>query len=72
MFLRFGYVIGQAGIWYGLGIVLVSKAITMLTSLSLAAIATNTRVKGGGASYLISRSLGVHFGRGTQTIALTP
>ncbi|MEZ6038514.1 MAG: amino acid permease [Planctomycetota bacterium] len=62
MFLRFGYVIGQAGIWYGLGIVLVSKAITMLTSLSLAAIATNTRVKGGGAYYLISRSLGVHFG----------
>lgn len=62
MFLRFGQVVGQAGILYAVIIVLGAKAITTLTSLSLAAIATNTRVKGGGAYYLISRSLGVEFG----------
>lgn len=62
MFLRFGQVIGQAGIIYGVVIVLASKLITTLTTLSLSAIATNTRVKGGGAYYLISRSLGVEFG----------
>lgn len=62
MFLRFGQVVGQAGIIYGLLIVLLAKSITTLTTLSLAAIATNTRVKGGGAYYLISRSLGVEFG----------
>ncbi len=62
MFLRFGQVVGHAGILYALIIVLASKAITGLTSLSLSAIATNTRVKGGGAYYLISRSLGVEFG----------
>ncbi|HEX5051767.1 MAG TPA: amino acid permease, partial [Planctomycetota bacterium] len=62
MFLRFGYVVGQAGILYGLLIVAASNLITALTSLSLSAIATNTRVKGGGAYYLISRSLGVEFG----------
>ena len=62
MFLRFGYVVGQAGVVYALLIVLVSKVITGLTTLSLSAIATNTRVKGGGAYYLISRSLGMEFG----------
>ncbi|TWT41415.1 amino acid permease [Botrimarina hoheduenensis] len=62
MFLRFGQVVGQAGLWAALAVVLASKAITTLTSLSLSAIATNTRVRGGGAYYLISRSLGVEFG----------
>lgn len=62
MFLRFGQVVGQAGMWGAIAVVLASKVITTLTSLSLSAIATNTRVKGGGAYYLISRSLGVEFG----------
>lgn len=62
MFLRFGQVVGQSGIWHTLMIVLAAKVITTLTGLSLSAIATNTRVKGGGAYYLISRSLGVEFG----------
>lgn len=62
MFLRFGQVVGQAGIWHALLIVLAAKAITVLTSFSLSAIATNTRIRGGGAYYLISRSLGVEFG----------
>ncbi len=62
MFLRFGQVVGQAGIINAILIVLAAKTITTLTTLSLSAIATNTRVKGGGAYYLISRSLGVEFG----------
>ncbi len=62
MFLRFGQVVGNAGVWLGLAIVLLAKTITTLTALSLSAIATNTRVRGGGAYFLISRSLGVEFG----------
>ncbi len=62
MFLRFGQVVGQSGLLYALLIIAAAKAITTMTSLSLSAIATNTRVKGGGAYYLISRSLGVEFG----------
>ena len=62
MFLRYGYVVGQAGVIGALIILLVSKTITGLTGLSLSAIATNTEVKGGGAYFLISRSLGVEFG----------
>ncbi len=62
MFLRFGEVVGNAGILRALIIVSVAKLITTLTALSLSAIATNTKVKGGGAYYLISRSLGIEFG----------
>ena len=62
MFLRYGYVVGQAGVIGALVILAVSKIITGLTGLSLSAIATNTEVKGGGAYFLISRSLGVEFG----------
>lgn len=62
MFLRYGYVVGEAGLWNALAIVAAAKAITILTTLSLSAIATNTRVQGGGAYFLISRSLGVEFG----------
>lgn len=62
MFLRFGQVVGESGIIDAVLIVLAAKTITTLTTLSLSAIATNTRVKGGGAYYLISRSLGVEFG----------
>lgn len=62
MFLRFGSVVGQAGVAAAILIVLASKLITVLTSLSLSAIATNTKVEGGGAYFLISRSLGPEFG----------
>ncbi len=62
MFLRLGYRVGQAGVRHAIAVVLISKAITALTALSFSAIATNTRPKGGGAYYLISRSLGVDFG----------
>ncbi len=62
MFLRFGQVVGNAGVWAAVGIVLLSKTITSLTAFSVSAIATNTKVKGGGAYFMISRSLGVEFG----------
>jgi amino acid transporter len=64
MFLRFGQITGQAGVADALLILVAAKLITSATALSLAAIATNTRVRGGGAYYLISRSLGVEFGGG--------
>jgi amino acid transporter len=62
MFLRFGQVVGQSGIYHALLIVLCAKLITSLTAVSLAAISTNTRLRGGGAYYMISRSLGMEFG----------
>lgn len=62
MFLRFSTVVGYAGLWNGLLILVAATAITLVTGLSIASIATNMRVKGGGAYYLISRSLGPEFG----------
>ena len=62
MFLRFNAVVGYAGLWHALLILAGATAITLITGLSIASIATNMRVKGGGAYYLISRSLGPEFG----------
>ena len=62
MFMRTGYVTGQAGILSAMVILFVAKGITLLTSLSISGISTNTRVRGGGAYFLISRSMGAEFG----------
>ncbi len=62
MFLRFNTVVGYAGLWNALAILAGAKAITLITALSISSISTNMRVKGGGAYYLISRSLGHEFG----------
>jgi amino acid transporter len=62
MFMRAGFVVGHAGIYGALAILIFAKTITTLTGLSISAIATNTEVKGGGTYYLISRSLGPEFG----------
>ncbi|MCB9913581.1 MAG: amino acid permease [Planctomycetes bacterium] len=62
MFLRYGQVVGNAGVLTAIGILAASKAITTLTAFSLSAIATNTRVRGGGAYFMISRTLGAEYG----------
>ncbi|EHK41830.1 hypothetical protein TRIATDRAFT_29516 [Trichoderma atroviride IMI 206040] len=62
MFLRFGQILGQVGFIGILGLLLAAYCIDLLTVLSLSAIASNGEVKGGGAYYLISRSLGPEFG----------
>ena len=69
MFMRAGYVIGEAGIFQTIIILIIAKSITTLTSLSISAVSTNTPVSGGGAYFLISRALGPEFG-GAIGIAL--
>ena len=62
MYLRFGWVVGNVGLLGTLVIVTLSTSITLLTALSIAAIATDQRVRTGGAYYMISRSLGIETG----------
>ena len=62
LFLRLGFVVGNAGLGRVLVVILLANLISVLTSLSLAAIATNFKVRGGGDYFLISRTLGPEFG----------
>ena len=62
MYLRLGWVVGNVGLSATLLIVTLATSITLLTSLSVAAIATDQRVRTGGAYYMISRSLGLEAG----------
>ena len=62
LFIRLSWVVGQAGIGLTVVIILLASVVTVITPLSMSAICTNGEVKGGGAYYLISRSLGPEFG----------
>jgi amino acid transporter len=62
LFLRLGYVTGSAGLGRAMIIIAIANLVSILTSQSLAAVATNIKVKGGGDYYLISRTLGRQFG----------
>lgn len=62
MYLRMGWVTGQAGLGMTLVIVVVTHLITGATALSMSSIATNRTVGTGGAYYMISRSLGPSVG----------
>lgn len=62
MYLRFGWVVGNVGLVGSLLIVTLATSITFLTSLSIAAIATDQQVRIGGAYYMISRALGIESG----------
>lgn len=69
LFLRFGWAVGQVGLLGTLAIILVGHLVTIPTALAIAEIATNQRVEGGGAYYIISRSFGLNIG-GAIGIAL--
>uniref|UniRef100_A0A8C8GMW0 Uncharacterized protein n=1 Tax=Oncorhynchus tshawytscha TaxID=74940 RepID=A0A8C8GMW0_ONCTS len=62
LFIRMSWIVGQAGIGLTCVIILMATVVTTITGLSTSAIATNGFVRGGGAYYLISRSLGPEFG----------
>ena len=62
LFMRLGYVVGNAGLFYTLIIIALANVISVLTTFSLATISTNLRIKVGGPYYIISRTLGAEFG----------
>ncbi len=69
MYLRLPRVVGSAGLYATLGIILVAHVISIATGLSISSIATDKRVGAGGPYYVLSRSLGLPLG-GTIGLAL--
>ena len=69
LFLRFGYAVGHIGLLQSLGVIALGHLVTIPTVLAVSEIATNRRVAGGGAYYIVSRSFGTSIG-GTIGFAL--
>lgn len=62
MYLRQGWVIGNAGVIGGLLVILLAYGITICTGLSMSSITSNIRLGAGGAYAIISQSLGLEVG----------
>ncbi len=62
MYLRLGWVVGNAGFLGAVAIILLAKSITIFTGLSMSSITTNIRIGAGGAYSIISKSLGLEAG----------
>ena len=62
LFLRFGYAVANVGLSGVIAIIIIGHLVTIPTALAVAEIATNQRVLGGGAYYIISRSFGLNIG----------
>jgi amino acid transporter len=62
LFLRLPFIVGQAGWKQAVLIMLCCVVVTVTTTLSMSAVSTNGRIGGGGAYYVLSRSLGPAWG----------
>lgn len=62
LFLRFGWAVGNLGFWGVLLIIGVGHIVTITTAMAVSEIATNQKVEGGGAYFIISRSFGLDIG----------
>ncbi len=62
MYLRMGWVVGNAGLLGAWLIIFISFLITLCTALSMSAITTNIRIGAGGAYAIVSQALGLEVG----------
>jgi len=62
MYMRLGWVVGEAGLYAAIAIILVAHIISVTTGLSISSIATDKKIKTGGIYYILSRSLGLPMG----------
>ncbi|HKJ06177.1 MAG TPA: amino acid permease, partial [Flavobacteriaceae bacterium] len=69
MYMRLGWVVGNAGLLGAIMIILLAHVIAVSTGLSVSSIATDKKIGAGGVYYVLSRSMGIPIG-GSIGIAL--
>ncbi|PIW69562.1 MAG: Na-K-Cl cotransporter [Ignavibacteriales bacterium CG12_big_fil_rev_8_21_14_0_65_30_8] len=62
MYLRLGWVVGNAGFLGAILIIVLANSVTICTGLSMSSITTNIRIGSGGAFSIIAKSLGLEAG----------
>ncbi len=69
MYMRLGWVIGNAGLMGAIAIIIIAHVIAITTGLSVSSVATDKKIGAGGIYYVLSRSMGIPIG-GSIGIAL--
>ena len=69
MYMRLGWVVGNAGLIGAIIIILIAHVIAVTTGLSVSSVATDKKIGAGGIYYVLSRSMGIPIG-GAIGIAL--
>ena len=70
MYMRLGWVVGNAGLFGTIIIILIAHVIAVTTGLSVSSVATDKKIGAGGIYYVLSRSMGIPIG-GSIGIALS-
>ncbi|MDB4402694.1 amino acid permease [Algibacter sp.] len=69
MYMRLGWVVGNAGLFGTIIIIIIAHVIAVTTGLSISSVASDKKIGAGGIYYVLSRSMGIPFG-GSIGIAL--